>query len=150
MITDILHVGVTVSDLDRSVAFYRDIVGLRDQGELLMEGPATHALFVRPGCAARVGYLKGGDTLSGPSLELIQFTTEEPEHQATDLFRTSISEICFCTEDIWAEYRRLTALGVEFLSQPQSFDFTAAGFGKSMAVYFRDPDGNIIELMQPL
>ena len=150
MICDILHVGMTVSDLDRSVAFYRDILGFSCQGELRMTGPETHAMFARPGCSARVAYLKGGQTLSGPPVELIQFTSEEPEKQATDLFRTSISEICFQTDDIWAEYRRLAALGVEFLSEPQTFDFTADGFGRSMAVYFRDPDGAILELMQPL
>lgn len=38
MIGQIYHVGLTVSDLDRSVAFYRDVLGLQYQGELLMEG----------------------------------------------------------------------------------------------------------------
>lgn len=35
MIGRIYHVGLTVSDLDRSVAFYRDILGLAFQGEIL-------------------------------------------------------------------------------------------------------------------
>ena len=38
MIGRIYHAGLTVSDLDRSVAFYRDVLGLQYQGELLMEG----------------------------------------------------------------------------------------------------------------
>ena len=38
MIGQIYHVGLTVSDLGRSVAFYRDVLGLQYQGELLMEG----------------------------------------------------------------------------------------------------------------
>lgn len=38
MIGRIYHVGLTVSDLDRSVAFYRDILGLAFQGEIFMEG----------------------------------------------------------------------------------------------------------------
>lgn len=45
MIGRIYHVGLTVSDLDRSVAFYRDFLGLEFQGEMVMTGPATDALF---------------------------------------------------------------------------------------------------------
>ena len=57
MIRQIYHVGLTVSDLDRSVAFYRDVLGLQYQGELLMEGKETEAMFRRENCKARVAYL---------------------------------------------------------------------------------------------
>ena len=42
MIGRIYHVGLTVSDLDRSVAFYRDILGLAFQGEIFMAVSYTH------------------------------------------------------------------------------------------------------------
>ena len=45
MIGRIYHVGLTVSDLDRSVAFYRDILGLAFQGEIFMEGKETDKMF---------------------------------------------------------------------------------------------------------
>ena len=38
MVGRIYHVGLTVSDLDRSIAFYRDVLGLEFQGEIFMEG----------------------------------------------------------------------------------------------------------------
>ena len=41
----IYHVGLTVSDLDRSIAFYRDILGLKFQGEIFMEGEETDKMF---------------------------------------------------------------------------------------------------------
>ncbi len=150
MITSILHVGVTVTDLDRSVAFYRDILGLSFRGELRMEGETTEKLFGKPSCRARVAYLNGGGRLNTPPVELIQFVSDEAKKQKSDLFTTSISEICFLTDDLWGEYHRLQGLGVEFLSEPQDFDFTADGFGKSRAVYFKDPDGIILELMQAM
>ena len=37
MVGRIYHVGLTVSDLDKSIAFYRDILGLKYQGEIMME-----------------------------------------------------------------------------------------------------------------
>ena len=43
----IYHVGLTVSDLDRSIAFYRDILGLEFQSEILMEGEETDKCSVR-------------------------------------------------------------------------------------------------------
>ena len=45
MVGRIYHVGLTVSDLDRSVAFYRDILGLEFQGEIFMEGEETDKMF---------------------------------------------------------------------------------------------------------
>lgn len=63
---------------------------------------------------------------------------------------TSISELCFYTDDIDAVYEKLIENNVECLSKPQYFDFSSQGFGKSKAFYFRDPDGIILEMMQPL
>lgn len=67
-----------------------------------------------------------------------------------DLFTTSISELYFCAEDADAVYRKLTEQGVECFSAPQEFDFRQDGFGRSKAFYFRDPDGIILEIMEPL
>ena len=149
MFQSVAHIGFTVSDLDRSVAFYRDILGLAYVGEMEMGGPETAALFQRAGCAARVAYLSTADK-KAPPVELIQFTDVPAEKSTPSLFKTSISELCFATDDIDREYEALLAKGVRFLSAPQTFDSTAYGFGKSRAVYFFDPDDNILELIQPL
>lgn len=146
----IYHVGLTVSDMDRSIRFYRDILGLEFQGEILMEGPETEAMFQKKNCRARVAYLNGAGDASLPPVELIQFVGMDIMRQKADLFTSSISELCFYTKDIDAAYKKLTEEKVECLSGPQYFDFTSAGFGKSRAFYFRDPDGIILEMMQPL
>ena len=146
MLKGIVHVGLTVTDLDRSVAFYRDVLGLAYLGEMEMEGLETERLFQRKDCKARVAYLNGSREMA--AVEMIQFVGQEPERQTGDLFRTSISELCFFVEDIDREYRRLKEMGVEFLSEPQTFDSTKYGFGKSRAVYLRDPDGIVLELLQ--
>ena len=57
---------------------------------------------------------------------------------------------CFYTDDIDSVYKTLIENHVECLSEPQYFDFRADGFGESRAFYFRDPDGIILEMMQPL
>lgn len=150
MIGQIYHVGLTVSDLDRSVRFYRDTLGLEYLGEIVMEGTETDILFGRKGCKARVAYLNGAADTCAPPVELIQFIDEGARREPGDLFTTSISELCLHTDDAEAEYERLKLAGVDCLSAPQSFDFSDAGFGASKAFYFRDPDGIVLEMMQPI
>ena len=110
----------------------------------------TEAMFQRGNCRARVAYLNGSDQLNMPPVELIQFVGDEVAHKAADLFTTSISELCFYADDADAVYQKLMEQGVECLSSPQEFDFRHDGFGRSRAFYFRDPDGIILEIMQPL
>ena len=83
-------------------------------------------------------------------IELIQFADSKIHKEQADLFTTSISEVCFYTDDIDSVYKTLIENHVECLSEPQYFDFRADGFGESRAFYFRDPDGIILEMMQPL
>lgn len=150
MVGRIYHVGLTVSDLDRSVIFYRDILGLEFQGEILMVGEETDKMFHKKNCKARVAYLNGSKNMEAPPVELIQFVDNAVNNVQSDLFTTSISELCFYTDDIDLVYKNLIENNIECLSEPQYFDFTAQGFGKSRAFYFKDPDGIILEMMQPL
>ncbi len=50
MVGRIYHVGLTVSDLNRSIAFYRDVLGLKFQGEIFMEGEETDKMFRKENC----------------------------------------------------------------------------------------------------
>ncbi len=148
MIKEVMHIGLTVSDMDKSIAFYRDILGLKYKGELIMEGEETDLLFARKNCRVRVAYLNGSDEVFAPPIELIQFLDENAEENTAKLTKISISEVCFNVSDIDKVYEHLVKNNVECLSAPQPFDFTKSGFGKSKALYFKDPDGIILELMQ--
>ena len=45
MVGRIYHVGLSVSDLDRSIAFYNNILGLEFQGEIMMTGEGQTSCF---------------------------------------------------------------------------------------------------------
>ena len=107
MVGRIYHVGLIVSDLDRSIAFYRDILELEFQGEIFMEGEETDKMFRRVNCKARVAYLNGSKAVEAPPVELIQFVNNEVKKVPSDLFTTSISEVCFYTDDIDSAYKHL-------------------------------------------
>lgn len=150
MIHEIAHVGITVSDIKRSIAFYRDILGLTYVGSITMEGTAADVLFNQEHCVAEIAYLNGSGRLPAPPIELIQFVSGSVKRELPSLHQTSISEICLKVEDIDAIYKELKDKQVEFLSPPQFFDFSLQGFGKSKAVYLKDPDGIILEFMEYL
>ena len=138
MVERIYHVGLTVSDLDRSIAFYRDILGLEVQGEIFMAGEETDRLFRMKDTKARVAYLNGSKAMEAPPIELIQFVDNKVKKVKGNLFTTSISEVCFYTDDIERVYNSLIENHVECLSEPQYFDFRANELGESKAFYFRD------------
>lgn len=148
MIKEVMHIGITVSDMDKSIEFYKNVLGLRFTGEIIMQGKETDILFGRENSRARVCYLNGSDKIYAPPVELIQFLDHTVENDKSNLFKASISEICFRVKDIDKFYQHLINNNVECLSEPQEFDFTKEGFGKSKALYFKDPDGVILELMQ--
>ncbi|MEI3167046.1 MAG: VOC family protein [Lachnospiraceae bacterium] len=127
MIGRIYHVGLTVSDIDRSIAFYRDILGLEFQGEIFMEGEETDKMFHKVNCKAKVAYLNGSKAIEAPPVELIQFVDSEFNKEQSDLFTTSISEVSI----VDSVYKTLIENHVECLSEPQYFDFRANGFGKA-------------------
>ena len=151
MVGRIYHVGLVVSDLERSIHFYRDVLGLHFQDEIFMEGEATEKIFGHANCSARVAYLNGDDNNKMPPIELIEFQNPRVKsNNAGDLFSTSIAEVCFYTDHIDEIYHTLIAHQVVCLSEPQYFDFSDQRIGKSKAIYFKHPDGIILEMMQPL
>ncbi len=149
MLSTVAHIGFTVSNLQNSIDFYRDILGLKYIGKMEMHGDSTNELFGKSNSDAEVAYLATPDK-NAPLIELIHFINQPIEADQPNLFKTSISEFCFGVDDIDAEYERLKGLGVKFISGPQMFDSTEYGFGKSKALYLFDPDGNILELIQLL
>ena len=150
MLYEVTHIGITVSNLEQSIAFYRDMLGLMLIGTMTMEGDETDRLFQMKGCVAKIAYLNGSNLGASPPIELIEFVSEKSDIDAASLRKTSISEVCFRVENLDRVYNDLLSKGVKFLSEPQFFDFRKHGFSKSKAVYFKDPDGIILELMEYL
>ncbi|HEY3079054.1 MAG TPA: VOC family protein [Chloroflexota bacterium] len=137
------HTGFTVSNLERSLAFYRDLLGLEVVVQFV---PAEY--FARvvgfPGARARIAFLRvPGDT---HRLELLEYEPQgEPTPRETN--RPGNGHICFYVDDLPAMHRQLSAAGVTFVSEP--VPITAGPNQGAQAVYARDPDGFAVELVQP-
>ena len=140
LITGIGHVGISVADLDRSIAFYRDVLGMElvDQGPF--EGERYGAILGIRGVRGDIATLRAG------SLEIELFRFLVPSSRAGDPVRPvsdqGITHFCIEVTDIRAIYDRLKAAGVSFNCPPLEFP------GIATATYGRDPDGNVFELME--
>jgi lactoylglutathione lyase len=140
----LLHTGLTVRDLDRSLAFYRDTLGMETVFEQEKEGGYLAAIVGYPDARVRMAHLAfPGD---GHRLELFQYLQPEPRGEAGEPRDVGITHVCLLVEDIAAVHERLRAAGVDFYSDPVLVD-TGANTG-GVGVYLRDPDGITLELFQ--
>ena len=141
MIKGMSHVGISVADMDQSVHFYRNLIGLELLGGKAgrFEGELYENIFQLKNARGKVAMLAAGNT----RIELFEF--ENPRGDQSDarlpVYHHRINHICFEVIDIQKEYERLKTAGVYFHCPPQD-----AGYAK--ATYGRDPDGNVFELIQ--
>jgi catechol 2,3-dioxygenase-like lactoylglutathione lyase family enzyme len=139
------HVGITVADLDDGIDFYHGVLGLQFASEPspVFDDPALGPAVGVPGAALRQVCF----TLGGSILELLQY--ERPESPiAAPLPQNALGaqHVAFFVEDIEATKADLEAKGVSFFSDVNAVDEgVLAGW---RWVYFSDPDGNALELVE--
>jgi len=148
MLGAVAHIGITVRDLEGALRFYRDLLGLKVLGDITIEGDEADEITREKGVKLRAVYLRSEEDLKGPPIELLHFVAPAGAGGVpyTRLTNPGITEVAFWVKDIEKTYADLRARGVKFYSAPQLFDLE--GYGKAKAVYFWDPDGTTLELLQ--
>ncbi len=136
------HTGIVVTDTERSLGFYRDLLGLSVVRELEESGAYLETLLTVP--HARVRTIKLSIDGTTPCLELLQF----PSHPATapasrPVYAVGPSHVAFSVSDVEAVYRRLSKAGVSFTAPPQR-----SPDGAVKVTCCRDPDGVMVELVE--
>ena len=131
------HSSRTVSDIERSIAFYRDLLGFEVVEDISSDEEGIQYASTTPDSKLRIVMLQAG----GAVVELIQFLKAEgkPYDNAPALNDVGSSHIAFEPEDLDAAYEDLVAKGVRFATSPQ---VTWRGPGRYWrAAIFYDPDG---------
>ncbi len=140
MITSVNHTGFVVSDLEKSVAFYRDIIGLELVRNLERDGAQISHLLGYENTRLKGAMLRASD---GHHLELLQYLNPQPSERPTEE-RASLgaSHLAFNVEGLQEDFERLIANGAKQLNPPTQMEA-----GRSVC-YLQDPDGNWIELIE--
>jgi catechol 2,3-dioxygenase-like lactoylglutathione lyase family enzyme len=149
VIADVLHFSFTVSDLDRSAAWYTEVLGLELVHRQDQDNPYTRTLVGIPGAVLRVAQFRiPGQRLaySTHMLELVQYVKGGDQGEPGPVNRVAGAHLAFIVTNVHQDYGRMRALGVRFRNPPVAI--TAGANEGGWACYLSDPDGATIELMQ--
>lgn len=143
MIKNIRHAGIVVTDLDSALRFYRDLLGFRETKRLDESGQHIDSMLQLRNARVATVKLAAPD---GNQIELLQFHSH-PRKPGSDAESCAIgiTHIAFTVENLEHAHRRLSAAGVRFNAPPQ---MSPDGYAK--VTFCRDPDGNLIELVEVL
>lgn len=150
MLAGVLHFSFTVSDIDRAVAWYTDVLGLELVHRQRGDNEYTRTLVGMPDAVIEAAQFRIPGVRPSHSthfLELVQYVTPAGVPVALATNNVGVAHLAFVVEDIEAEYERLRARGVIFRNAPVRITEGANRGGA--ACYFQDPDGITLELLEP-
>ncbi len=145
MITGIQHFSWTVSNLEESVSFFRDILGLEVTSIREGRGNRAEKYMQIPGARLRIANVITPD-FEGGNIELIEYTAPESKKIDMTMCNPGMAHIGLEVDDLQKTYDDFTLKGVEILHPPLWHDGgVLKGWG---AFFFRGPDGITMEVMQ--
>lgn len=142
----VAHTGLTVSDMERSLTFYRDQLGMVVVHRQLGTRDYLSTITGFEGVRLKMAFLKTSEQ-SEHVLELLEYESHPAEGGPRETNRPGNAHLCLRIDGIQALYERLVAQGVVFISPPVLI--THGINTGALACYLRDPDGFTLELYQP-
>jgi catechol 2,3-dioxygenase-like lactoylglutathione lyase family enzyme len=144
MIKGLEHVGISVANLERSMKFYRDLLGMEvvvavEPFKSESYGGNYGKILGLTGASGRVAVVRKGNM----QFELFEFQSPAPKRgdPQRPVCNHGITHFCIEVSNIEDVYGKLAAAGVPFHCPPLDF-------GTAKATYGRDPDGNVFELLE--
>jgi catechol 2,3-dioxygenase-like lactoylglutathione lyase family enzyme len=139
--SELYHVGLTVKNLERSVAFYRDVVGMKEEKEQMLNVSSKEfdTLTNNPGAKLKVAHL----TLGPFMLQLIEYVAKGGA--TLDLHHNNVGSphLCIYVPDVEKKYKEVQQRGdVTITSGLVQIMPTMRSF------YTEDPDGMPVEFLQ--
>ncbi|RJP15625.1 MAG: VOC family protein [Candidatus Abyssobacteria bacterium SURF_5] len=137
---EVQHIAISVSDMEKSLAFYRDLLGLEVMMDFeVADNRGIETVLGVKGLKMRYVLFNN----KGASINLLEIRNPKGENVARKLrpYDQCIHHFAFAVDDAEAVYQELKSNGIEFVSPPQDL-----GMAKACAFY--GPDGEVIELME--
>src|SRR5256886_6719164 len=140
------HTGITVSNLERSLAFWRDVLGFEFSHRARQKGEMAEQITGVEGAELKLAVVKSPN---GHKIELLEYLAPPDRKQHVDLRPCDVGHVhvALTVDNLDAVLNAIVASGWNAVGKPQILK-TGPNAGKRV-VYARDPDGTTIELMQP-
>lgn len=143
MILETRHVGIVVNDMEQSLHFWRDVMGLEVQKDFREKGEYIDTLQGLSGVDLWMIKLTAPD---GSMVELLKDDAHPtPPPSANQMCDRGIRHMAYTVADVEASWRTMTDAGCEVISDP----VTDPG-GSARLFFARDPEGNLLEIVQML
>jgi len=136
------HIGVCVADLDRSIRFYRDLLGFRLRSEFEVQGEPSDTLLRLRDVQLKAVYLER----DGTRIELLSYAsppvtgTAEPR----PMNARGLTHLSLRVDNLTTTLRTLREAGVRVLDD----SFIDIPMVEAAAIFVCDPDGTLVELLQ--
>lgn len=138
------HHKFSVTDMDRSIHFYCNLMGLELSYDVERSNlPSYDAIMGYEDVRLRIAMLRDKE---GAEIALIEYRNPPCLKREQDNYYQGASQLCLQVDDIDADYKRLTDVGVPARSGP--IDIVREGKLVARALYIHDPDGIAVELYE--
>ena len=144
----ISHIAVGVTDMEQSLRFYRDLLGLHVSLDTIEEIPAFGGGEAQK---RRACYLRWREGRHESFIVLDQQLSRDPYGEPPALFQVGTHHWGFWVDDVDAVVARAEAAGVPIVVRPANADTVTYGEapgGTCRSAFLRDPDGNVVQLDQ--
>lgn len=138
------HTGITVSDVERSLAFWRDVLGFELSHRAHQKGELAEQITGVAGAEILIAVLKA----PGHKIELLEYRAPADRRQENEVRPCDLGavHVALTVDNLDEVLDRLAAFGWKAAGQPQTL--TVGPNAGKRVIYVRDPDGTTIELMQ--
>ncbi|HEX3621710.1 MAG TPA: VOC family protein [Acidimicrobiales bacterium] len=138
------HVGVTVADLDRAVAFWERLSGATARDRAVLRGPQLGTMVGYPGVHIEACWV---DLPGGLALELLRYLDRDDVPYDPGTAHPGNVHVCLQVSDMDVAHAHAVACGARPVSE-QPIVVAAGPRAGARLAYLRDPDGVTIELVQ--
>jgi catechol 2,3-dioxygenase-like lactoylglutathione lyase family enzyme len=144
------HVAISVKDLDKSLVFYRDALGLTVFQDEVISGPDVDMALMERDAKVRMVLLMDE---AGNMIELLDWqspTVRKRPYEHRNFTSTGLVEVCFMVPDLQKVEKDLLRNGFSFRTPiwPFGKDTVTYGGGYAAIRYAEDPDGVNVEFIQ--
>ncbi len=144
MLKSFFHTGFVVRDIEKSVQFYSEVLGMRIAGRTERQGEFVEQVLAFPGAHIKGGFVDMGE---GHQLELIQYLSPQSGPGGTNRNDLGASHLAFFVEGLDRFYEETSQKGLTYNNPPASM-YDENGNLSRKACYATDPDGNWLEFVE--